>query len=120
MTADRYIIEYVGGKDILAVYVVYISIAMAINSILVPTVFSFVYPKLVANYKKGKFAEYQRNLKELIRSVVIIGGGVAVLIGVLAGGLPHPNWTAAIVAAKEPAHKYRRDGRLPIPYCRPQ
>ena len=84
MTADRYIIEYVGGKDMLAVYVVYISIAMAINSVLVPTVFSFVYPKLVANYKKGKFAEYQRNLKELIRSVVIIGGGVAVLIGVFA------------------------------------
>lgn len=84
MTADRYIIEYVGGKDILAVYVVYVSIAMAINSVLVPTVFSFVYPKLVANYKQGKFSEYQGNLKELIKSVVIIGGGVAVLIGVLA------------------------------------
>jgi len=84
MTADRYVIEFVGGKDMLAVYVVYISIAMAINSVLVPTVFSFIYPKLVSNYKKGNFSEYRNNLKELIRSVFIIGGGVALLIGVFA------------------------------------
>lgn len=84
MTADRYVIEYVGGKDMLAVYVVYISIAMAINSVLVPTVFSFIYPKLVGNYKKGNISEYKKNLTELIRSVFIIGGGVALLIGIFA------------------------------------
>jgi O-antigen/teichoic acid export membrane protein len=84
MTVDRYLIEYVGGGDILAVYVVYISIAMAINSVLVPTVFSFIYPKLISNYKKGNYAEYSRNLKELIKSVLFIGGGVAILIGFFA------------------------------------
>ncbi len=84
MTADRYFIEFVGGKDMLAVYVVYISIAMAINSVLVPVVFSFVYPKLVSNYKKGNFNEYRKNIKELTYSVVIVGGGVALAIGIFA------------------------------------
>lgn len=83
MTVDRYFMEYVGGKELLAVYVVYVSIAMAINSVLVPVVFSFVYPKLVSNYKKHMFTEYKKNVEELAWSVVILGGGVALLIGLL-------------------------------------
>lgn len=84
MTVDRYIIEYIGGAEMLATYVVYISIAMAINSVLVPTVFSFIYPKLVGNYKRGNINAYEDNLKELVRSVFVIGGAVTLLIGYMA------------------------------------
>lgn len=83
MTADRYFMDYVGGKDLLAVYVVYVSIAMAINSVLVPAVFSFVYPKLVSNYKKNRLIEYKKNIRELFWSVIMLGGGVAFVIGLL-------------------------------------
>ena len=84
MTFDRYAIEVIGGEELLAVYVVYISLAMAINSVLVPTVFSFVYPKLVAAFKKNQLAEYRKYVRELLVSVLTIGGGVALLIGLSA------------------------------------
>ncbi len=81
MTLDRYIAESIAGIDFLAVYAVYASIAMVINSVLVPTVFSFLYPRLVENYRKGNFDAYKRNIRELLYSTVLIGALVALLVG---------------------------------------
>ena len=81
MTFDRYVVESVSGTDFLAVYAVYASIAMAVNSVLVPTVFSFMYPRLVESYRKNNLEQYKKNLKEMLYSTLLIGGGVSVVIG---------------------------------------
>ncbi|WP_133511737.1 lipopolysaccharide biosynthesis protein [Candidatus Thiosymbion oneisti] len=83
-TADRYIVEALVGRDLLGVYVLYMSIAMAIVAFLDPAVFSFLYPRIVGAYRRGELLAYRRLMKELIWSSIALSLGLAILIALSA------------------------------------
>lgn len=84
MTFDRFIVETIAGREFLGVYAVYAGMAMVVNSVLVPTVFSFLYPRLVENFRKEQFKLYKKNFQQLLFLTLLIGGSVAFIVGALA------------------------------------
>ena len=94
LTADRYIVEYLAGSELLGVYVLYIGIAMAVTSFMDSAVFSFLYPKLVRAYRQNASKDYQKVMKELQWSVIgfgtLLGFGVIILAPVVLGWLGRP------------------------------
>ncbi len=64
-TADRYLVDRLVGADLLGVYVVYIGVATAVVNFLDASVFSFLYPRLVAAQQAGATGEYRRLRREM-------------------------------------------------------
>lgn len=79
-TVDQYMVLHLVGDTLLGVYVLYISMAMAIISILQPAVLAFLMPRLVTAYHNGDEQEYQRILRELTWSLL----GLTVVMALVA------------------------------------
>ncbi len=80
LTFDRFAVDYYVGADFLGVYVLYIGMAMTVVNILDPAVFAFLYPRLVEAYRKGRMGVYQKTMKELIVSTLVLSVFFALLI----------------------------------------
>ncbi len=83
-TADRYIIKHYVGMEMLGVYVLYMSMAMAIVNFMEPAIFSFLYPRLVSAWRQGQHAIYKKVFRELSFSAIMFSIGLAVACAVLA------------------------------------
>lgn len=83
-TVDRYVVGLLAGPDLLGVYVLYVWFAMTVVTFLDPAVFSFIYPRIVGTYRRGKIAEYRRTMKELAWSSIGLSVALAVVIAALA------------------------------------
>jgi len=71
-TVDRFIVDALLGSELLAVYVLYAGIAMAVYNFLDPAIFSFLYPKLVSAYRRGDICHYRKLYKELWMSTLAV------------------------------------------------
>lgn len=83
--ADRFVMEHISGADLLAVYVVYISLANGIISFLDSAVFSFFYPSLIKAASLGR-VEFDLILKKMFLQTAAISlvGAFLVLLFVKA------------------------------------
>jgi len=79
-TFDQYAIEMLGNKELLAVYIVYMTVVFGTFSFLEPAVYSFLYPTIVSSYHHNNQYEFNKAFKELIYSTIIIGFILAVFI----------------------------------------
>lgn len=70
-TVDRYLFENLNNMEILAAYVVFSGIAMAMLSVIEASIFSFLYPKLVSSIKLGDLRGYKEIKREIWLSVCI-------------------------------------------------
>jgi len=70
-TIDRYWIESLVGLEILAAYVLFISIGNAMISFLDAGVFSYLYPKLVSAYKNKNGSTVNECLKSMLWKTLI-------------------------------------------------
>ena len=77
---DRYLFEFLSGTELLAVYVLFISLALSIIAFLEPAVFSFLYPRLVESWRKGKISEYKKTMKELTIVTLIVALSLALFV----------------------------------------
>lgn len=91
LTADRYLVDFLVGPDLLGVYVLYSGIAMAVVNFMDPAVFAFLYPRLVGAYRTGDLASYRKVRTELWWSTAGVSLGLAILIGLAAPTFLH--WT---------------------------
>ncbi len=76
-TADRYVVEYFVGSEMLGVYVLYIGMATAIVNFMEPAIFSFLYPRLVSAWRQGQYETYRKVYRELSLSATLVGLGLA-------------------------------------------
>lgn len=80
LTFDRYAVEILDSIEILGVYVFYIGIVMGAYNFLDPAVFSFLYPRMLQAYQMKEKEKYQKVLKELTITTLVISLSLAVLI----------------------------------------
>lgn len=71
-TFDRYYISEVFSYEDVAIYVFFAGIAASLQAVLDAGVFTFLYPKLVHDYKKGDFYNFKRVLRKLSLAVISI------------------------------------------------
>lgn len=83
-TFDRHMVEDLAGSDFLGVYVVYMSMAMAVLNIMEPAVFSFLYPKLVFARKQKDQVSYLKIMNELFFTSISGSFFVAIFIALIA------------------------------------
>lgn len=83
-TTDRYLIEWLDGVQVLAAYVLFVSMANAVTSFLDAGVFSFQYPRLLAAANSGKQAVFALELKRLWRNTLLATGLLVVAAYVVA------------------------------------
>jgi O-antigen/teichoic acid export membrane protein len=84
LTFDRYAVEILDSIEILGVYVFYIGIVMGAYGFLEPAVFSFLYPRMLQTYQMKEKEKYQKVLKELTITTLVISLSLAVLIWFIA------------------------------------
>jgi len=84
MTVDRFVFEELNGIDLLAVYVLYMGMAMSITMFLDAAVISFLYPRMVSAYRQGNYINYDKYKKEMFWSTLIVSFVLAVLIVLVA------------------------------------
>lgn len=77
--ADRYFIDALGDPGALAAYVLYVSIATAILSLVDAAIVDFDYPALVASAQSGDEGEFERRLKKLALKVAITSTALVLL-----------------------------------------
>jgi len=70
---DRLYLEELGLLDALGVYIFYITLVMGFLNFLEPSVFSFLYPKMVENYQKGNKDIFLKLFNELKIQTIVIG-----------------------------------------------
>lgn len=89
---DRFLLAHLKGKEVVAVYVWYWTLANAANVVLITAVISLWYPKLISSYEQGGEVEAESVYRDLRRSflrwtvvaliMVAVGGQIAtVLVG---------------------------------------
>lgn len=83
-TADRYLIEWLDGVQVLAAYVLFVGMANAVMSFLDAGVFSFQYPRLLAAANAGKQAAFALEMKRLWHNTLLATGLLVVAAYVLA------------------------------------
>lgn len=83
-TFDRFAVKFLSGDDALGVYVLYSGMAMAVISALDPSVFSFLFPKLVAAHRKNDQVLYKKLMTELAWSAIITSLVLSITIALLA------------------------------------
>lgn len=79
-TVDRYWIDSLSGLDVLAAYVLFAGIASVIITILDATVFSFIYPSLIAAVEKGDLILFRVLINKLEKQTFIITFIISILI----------------------------------------
>ena len=80
---DRFLLESILGLDILAVYVLFISIIFAITSFIDAGVFAYLYPKLLVMAKDQEFIAFYKLFNEMINQVLFCVVTLSSLVGVL-------------------------------------
>ncbi|MDO9313082.1 MAG: oligosaccharide flippase family protein [Burkholderiaceae bacterium] len=70
-TADRYLIEWFDGVEVLAAYVLFTGIASAVMSFMDASVFSFQYPKLLAAANQQDPNRFRLEMKRLWNNTLI-------------------------------------------------
>ena len=83
-TFDRYWIEALSGLEVLAAYVLYMGIANVIMTFLDASVFTFIYPALIAAAGKHDQIAFDKQMKRLTRQTFLITLGLSVLVILLA------------------------------------
>lgn len=83
-TADRYLIEWLDGVQVLAAYVLFVGMANAVMSFVDAGVFSFQYPRLLTAASQGKKEAFAHEMKRLWRNTLLVTGLLTVAAYVLA------------------------------------
>ncbi|MDB4427356.1 hypothetical protein N9161_03925 [Porticoccaceae bacterium] len=93
-TFDRYVLEIFSSKDIVGVYVFYMTLIMGVYNLLEPAIFSFLYPRLLQSYRRNKLEKYNSTFRELAISTmagcVLLVPVVWVLLPIVVGFLDDP------------------------------
>lgn len=71
-TLDRFFIESYMGLDVVAAYVLFISIGNAMVSFLDSGIFVFAYPRLIDTFAKNNLVSFAEQLRKLFRQVLVI------------------------------------------------
>lgn len=71
LTFDRYIVESMAGLDLLGVYTLYVSIAMAVMNFIDASVFVFRFPILAAVLGKGQQDRYRLEWRRMWRDTIL-------------------------------------------------
>lgn len=80
-TLDRYLVEYFSAPDYLAVYVVYSGLAMTIQSVVDPAIFAFLYPRAVAEFRRGDVTAFKKSISRMMMAATVLAVLLAALIG---------------------------------------
>lgn len=88
-TFDRFSLELIGTKDELGVYVFYISVIMGMMNFLEPSVFSFIYPKMIQAFHKKQKKKYGKLFNELAITTGLISICLASTVWLLIPHLVH-------------------------------
>ena len=83
-TVDRYWIEALSGLEVLAAYVLYMGIANVIMTFLDASVFTFLYPALIAAAAKRDQAAFDNQMKRLTRQTLLATLGISLVVLLLA------------------------------------
>jgi len=77
-TLDRYLVESFVGLEALGAYVLFIGICNALMSFLDAAVFSFSYPKLVADWSLGEIERFYTGVVRLAKQTLLVSVGFMV------------------------------------------
>jgi len=83
-TFDRYWIEALSGLEVLAAYVLYMGIANVIMTFLDASVFTFIYPALIAAAGKRDQAGFNKHMQRLSRQTLVVTLGLSLAVIMLA------------------------------------
>jgi O-antigen/teichoic acid export membrane protein len=83
-TFDRYWIEALSGLEVLAAYVLYMGIANVIMTFLDASVFTFIYPALIAAAGKRDQAVFSKHMQRLKRQTLVVTLGLSLAVIILA------------------------------------
>ena len=83
-TVDRYWIEALGGLEVLAAYVLYVGIANVIMTFLDASVFTFIYPALIACVGKRDQAAFDKHMLRLTWQTLLITLSLSLIVLLLA------------------------------------
>ena len=89
-TADRYLIEWLDGGEVLAAYVLFVGMSSVVLSFLDAGVFAFQYPRLLAAASQGNKGAFAQEMKRLWRNTLVTTCLLSVAAYVLA--LPIVHW----------------------------
>lgn len=65
-TFDRYMLESIGGIEMVGVYVLFMGVAGGLLAFLDAGVFSFAYPNLIALSQNGRWADVRKKIKQML------------------------------------------------------
>lgn len=80
---DRFLVGHLNGSDFLGVYVFYIGLAMAVVTVLEPSILAFQYPPIVSAWQNGRRDDYARLYSQLRRSMFFLSTATALAISLL-------------------------------------
>lgn len=83
-TFDRYWIEALSGLEVLAAYVLYMGIANVIMTFLDASVFTFIYPALIAAAGKRDQTVFNKHMQRLKRQTLVVTLGLSLAVIILA------------------------------------
>lgn len=83
-TFDRYLIEAFSSLEVLAAYILYVGIANVIMTFLDASVFTFIYPALIAAAGKQDQVVFNGHMKRLTRQTIVIALGLSLAVILLA------------------------------------
>lgn len=83
-TFDRYWIESLSGLEVLAAYVLYMGIANVIMTFLDASVFTFIYPALIAAAGRRDQAGFNKHMQRLTRQTLVVTAGLSLTVILLA------------------------------------
>lgn len=70
-TFDRYMLESIGGIEVVAAYVLFIGVAGSLLSFLDAGVFSFTYPALIGLSQKMHWVEARKKIKQMLWLTIV-------------------------------------------------
>jgi O-antigen/teichoic acid export membrane protein len=83
-TIDRFFVEYLMNLEMLGVYVLFLGMAMSINSIMDSAIFSFLYPQVVRAWRTASFVDFHKMMNELWFVTIVGSVFLAFAIGISA------------------------------------
>lgn len=78
-TFDRYWLQALGGIDIVGGYVLLLSIAGTLMTLLDAGIFAYAYPKLIRYHSNGERALAQSSVRQVLWQTVVFSGGFALV-----------------------------------------
>lgn len=72
MTIDKYIFDFISGKELLGAYVFYLALSASLISFLDAGIFSFIYPSMVSAAKSKNYNLLYKKMKIMLLQVVVL------------------------------------------------